>query len=63
MGLRKDVIIKDAPASKPVLMDVDELIVRTCPALDINLMTKMKMKWTKSSYRVTVVFDRHTILN
>ena len=66
VGVRKVVVIKDAPASKPVLsvgLDVDVLIVRTYPALDLNLTTKIKMKWNKRSYRVTIVFDRHTILN
>ena len=66
VGVRKVVVIKDAPASKLVLsvgLDVDVLIVRTYPAVDLNLTTKMKMKWNKRSYRVNVVFDRHKILN
>ena len=44
-GCKNVVIIKDAPASKPVLnvgLDVDVLIVRT---LDLDLMTKMKMAY------------------
>ena len=28
-------------------LDVDVLIVRTYPALDLNLTTNMKMKWNK----------------
>ena len=42
--LSKDVIIEDVHASKLVLivgLDVDVQIVRTCLALDLNLMNQM----------------------
>ena len=63
VGVRKDVVIKDLHASKLVLsvvLDVDVLIVRTYPPLDLCL---MKMKWSKNSCRVITVFDSHIILN
>ena len=47
VGVRKDVVIIDAHASKPVLsvgLDVDILNVRTYPALDLSYMNQITMK-------------------